>query len=383
MTAHQITTRLPSILGCWTTSRFDNNVIDITPMTNKPSAFLIMPFDEEFDAVHTGFIKPVLEGAGFSVDRADDIESQQNILRDVLEKIDHSNLIVADLTGANPNVFYELGLAHALKKPVILITQSIADVPFDLKSYRLLEYSTHFGRIGKAKELLTSYAEGFARGTIKFGSPVTDFYQDGTPPNHDINTVRSKTANEDDRGLLDHQIALNDGYNRIASLTVRATSDLQDLTKSLGTATKEFTSISANPNASSATAARAVSRRLAERVAHFNSQLKQANDEYANIAQDTEDSLEFVVSFQLEQSNLTGSAIDEQNTMLSSLQSLESVAVVARDSQLDLAAKMDTLPRLERRLNREVARASEETLVMAANLDKTIASISRVLKKYS
>ena len=55
-------------------------------MTNKLSAFLIMPFDEEFDAVYTGFIKPVLEGTGFSVDRADDIESQQNILRDVLEK---------------------------------------------------------------------------------------------------------------------------------------------------------------------------------------------------------------------------------------------------------------------------------------------------------
>ena len=49
-------------------------------MNDKPSAFLIMPFDEEFDAIYTDFLKPVLEGAGFSVDRADDIESQQNIL---------------------------------------------------------------------------------------------------------------------------------------------------------------------------------------------------------------------------------------------------------------------------------------------------------------
>ena len=352
-------------------------------MTDKPSAFLIMPFDEEFDVVYTGFIKPVLEGSGFSVDRADDIESQQNILRDVLEKIDQSDLIVADLTSANPNVFYELGLAHALKKPVILITQSIDDVPFDLKSYRLLEYSTHFGRIERAKELLTGYAEGFAQGNIKFGSPVTDFYQDRASQNHVTDTVRPETASEDDRGLIDHQIALNNGYKRIAALTEGVTSDLKDLTKSLETATNEFTRINANPNTSSATAARATSQRLAKRIAHFNSQLKQANDAYANIAQDTEDSLEFVVSFQLEQSTLTDSDIDEQNTMLASLQNLESVVVVARDSQLDLATKMDTVPRLERRLNREVARAREETLVMAANLDKTIASISRVLKKYA
>ena len=66
--------------------------------------------------------------------------------------------------GTSSNVFYELGLAHALKKPVILITQSISDVPFDLKSYRLLEYSTHFGRIEIAKERLNHYADGFARG---------------------------------------------------------------------------------------------------------------------------------------------------------------------------------------------------------------------------
>ena len=92
-----------------------------------------MPFDKEFEGVYLGFIKPVLTDAGFAVDRADDIESQQNILRDIIEKIDQSNLVIADLTGDNPNVFYELGLAHALRKPVILITQRVADVPFRLE----------------------------------------------------------------------------------------------------------------------------------------------------------------------------------------------------------------------------------------------------------
>ena len=352
-------------------------------MAEEHSVFLIMPFGDDFDDVCEGFLKPVLQGVGFIVDRADDIESQQNILRDILEQIVRSDLIVADLTTANPNVFYELGIAHALKKPVILITQSIADVPFDLKSYRLLEYNTHFAQIGKAKETLSSYAKGFAQGTISFGSPVTDFYSGSTTLVGNTETIHPKEAIEDERGLIDHQIALTYGYNRIASLVAGVTRDLQELTKSLGTATNDFASISANPNASSATAARATSQRLAKRMEHFTSQLKKANDEYAVIAVETEDSLEFIVSFQWEQSGLTDRALDERDSMLSSLRDLESNAIVARDSQLDLATEMDSIPRIERRLNREVARAREETLVMAANLDKTISSISRVLKKFA
>lgn len=352
-------------------------------MTGKLSAFVIMPFDEEFDDIYTGFIKPVLEDADFRVERADNIESQQNILRDVLEKIVQNDLIIADLTTANPNVFYELGLAHALRKPVILITQSIADVPFDLKSYRLLEYSTHFSRMGKAKESLARYAEGFANGTIGFGSPVTDFYQGGLSPDKDTVVVRPDAMSEDDRGLFDHQVALNDGYQRIGSLVAEVTVDLQDLTSSLAAATEDFLRIQAKPNESSPTAARNIARKLAERMAYFSSRLKQANHEYATIVQDTEDSLEFVVSFQLEQSDSTESVADEIRALLSSLGGLEAGMVVARDSQLDFAARLDNVPRLERRLNRETARASEEVLTMAANLDKSIASISRVLKKYA
>ena len=348
-----------------------------------PAAFVVMPFDVEFEAIYTDFIRPELERAGYSVERADDIASQRNILRDVLEKIDQSDLIVADLTSANPNVFYELGLAHALRKPTILITQSIDDVPFDLKSYRLLQYSTHFSLIGKARDQLAKYATGFAQGTIQFGSPVTDFYQDGAPERRGHDPAGPETPVDGGRGLIDHLEAFNNGYDRIANLIGGATQELEDLTKSLNATSGEFERISANPNASSVKAARAVSRRLATRMGHFSSQMKKANDEYATIAQDTEDSLEFVVSFQQEQSTLTASAIEQRNTMLAELGNLESIVILARDSQLELATQMDRISPIERWLNREAIRAREEVLVMASNLDRTIASISRVLKKYA
>ncbi|MYA50339.1 MAG: hypothetical protein F4045_05620 [Chloroflexi bacterium] len=350
---------------------------------NQLTAFVIMPFDEEFDLIYSGFIKPALEAASFSVERADDIESQQNILRDILEKIVRSDLIVADLTTANPNVFYELGLTHALRKPVILMTQSITDVPFDLKSYRLLEYSTHFGHIAEAKEMLTRYATGIADGSVSYGSPVTDFYQSTTPLNDNADSPEADTSDEDDRGLLDHQIALLDGYQRIGVLAEGITSDLQGLTRSLKTATRDFTNIGANPNESSPMAARKVARRLAERMSVFVSRLKQVNAQYSDIVQETENSLEFVIYFHVEQSDSSNSTPEGLDTLLTSLRSFESVLAGARDSQLEFATKLATLPQLERRLNRETAKASEEALTMAANLEKSIASISRVLKKYA
>ena len=124
----------------------------------------------------------MLEDAGFDVLRADDIQSTQNIVRDIFEAIVRSDLIVADLTGSNANVFYELGIAHALKRPVILLTQIIDDVPFDLRAYRLIEYNTHFTEIGKAKQKLTDYATKFREGILPTRDPVTDFFPDGYSP---------------------------------------------------------------------------------------------------------------------------------------------------------------------------------------------------------
>ena len=71
--------------------------------------------------------------------RADDIDNQQNILNDIVKSIRSSELIVADLTDPNPNVYYELGLAHAMRKRVVLMTQDLGSMPFDLRSYRTIE----------------------------------------------------------------------------------------------------------------------------------------------------------------------------------------------------------------------------------------------------
>lgn len=72
--------------------------------------------------------------------RADDLFTSNVIIEEIWCNINVSRLVISDLTDKNPNVFYETGIAHALGKPVILITQSLKFVPFDLRHIRVIEY---------------------------------------------------------------------------------------------------------------------------------------------------------------------------------------------------------------------------------------------------
>jgi hypothetical protein len=99
-----------------------------------------MPFDQKYQAVYDDHIRPTVESAGLRCQRADEVAGVKNITWDIWERINSARFLVADLTSRNANVFYEVGLAHAISKDVILITQSMEFVPFDLRSVRCIEY---------------------------------------------------------------------------------------------------------------------------------------------------------------------------------------------------------------------------------------------------
>lgn len=109
-------------------------------LTSGATCFILSPLNGEFDAIYEDIICKVLSSKGIAFRRADEIYGVQPIIEDVEEAIMAADFLIAELTGRNPNVFYELGLAHATKKPVILLTQNIGDVPFDLKHRRCIIY---------------------------------------------------------------------------------------------------------------------------------------------------------------------------------------------------------------------------------------------------
>ncbi|MGR0482698.1 MAG: hypothetical protein ACTFAL_15205 [Candidatus Electronema sp. V4] len=116
--------------------------------------FVLMPFQEALTAVYEHGIKPQVESMGMQCKRADEIYSGQAILGDIWTSIQTAELIIVDCTGKNQNVIYEIGLCHALWKKVILLSQSLDDVPFDLRQWRVIWYDFTFAGAARLKEEL-------------------------------------------------------------------------------------------------------------------------------------------------------------------------------------------------------------------------------------
>jgi hypothetical protein len=99
----------------------------------------MMPFNRAFDGVFAA-IKTASTAARMRCLRADDIWENSTIIQDIFSLIYRAQVIVVDFSGKNPNVMYETGVAHALGKHVIPITQAIEDIPSDMGHHRALKY---------------------------------------------------------------------------------------------------------------------------------------------------------------------------------------------------------------------------------------------------
>ena len=109
-------------------------------MVDDKLCFVLMPFAEEHRPVYDDHIKKVAEQCGLHCVRADEVFGPGQMMEQIWELMNRAGLLIADVTGKNPNVFYELGVAHTLGKPVILITRAEEDVPFDLRHFRYILY---------------------------------------------------------------------------------------------------------------------------------------------------------------------------------------------------------------------------------------------------
>jgi hypothetical protein len=102
--------------------------------------FVLMPFSEKWsDRIWEKHLKRIIGACDLNPIRADDL-SGINVIQDIWHSISIAQIVIADLTGMNPNVYYELGLAHALRKKTVLLSQNFDDIPFDLRPYRHIFY---------------------------------------------------------------------------------------------------------------------------------------------------------------------------------------------------------------------------------------------------
>lgn len=159
--------------------------------TTKPFAFVLMPFDQAFDDIYQLGIQATAKANDVVAERVDEQIYSETILERIYRQIDAADFVIADMTGRNPNVFYEVGYAHAKEKHCILITQTSEDIPFDLKHHRHIIYGGSIQTLNSAlqkeidwvKDQLAKEKEQLFDITVTAKGAnlkTNDFYHEGT-----------------------------------------------------------------------------------------------------------------------------------------------------------------------------------------------------------
>lgn len=141
---------------------------------HKKNCFVLMPFNPKYREVYAEVYKPVCAANDLDCWRVDEISRPGSITRDIVEGIIDAEVIIADLTGQNPNVFYELGIAHSVGNKTIMTAQVIADVPFDVRSYRVLVYEQNIMGSRKLAEDLDKAIKELLAALDRTSNPVQE-----------------------------------------------------------------------------------------------------------------------------------------------------------------------------------------------------------------
>ena len=251
-------------------------------MADKPVVFCILPFEEDFLDLYKGL--KVNFKDDYELINAGDLDNQQNILQDIVEGIFRADVIVADLTGLNPNVFYELGLAHAMDKKVIIITQDIDELPFDIKSYRANEYSLKFNKMPDFMTELGRLISGAIDGSVKFGNPVLDyipnFFANGRMTCEGSGFETAEATNEEmieeaiERGYLDFIADIEENSNKMNNEIILMGDEMKEMSESVNKASDEINRTKRESGNVSASFIRNVCRKLSEPIDAFSGKLK-------------------------------------------------------------------------------------------------------------
>ena len=131
---------------------------------DRPTAFVVMQFTEPFDSLYAEVIGPVCEKMQFHAYRADEVFRPGPILQDIVAGLVESDVIIAEISPTNPNVFYELGYAHARNTPTVLLARRNGELPFDLNGQRVIFYDDSIAGKSEVEESLKRHLSSILGG---------------------------------------------------------------------------------------------------------------------------------------------------------------------------------------------------------------------------
>jgi hypothetical protein len=149
-------------------------------MAKKKICFVVSPIGEEdsdirkrSDQILKHIIKPPVSECGYKAIRADEIDKPGMITSQVIQHIIDDPLVIADLTGHNPNVFYELAIRHAIRKPFIQIIKKGEKIPFDIGGMRTIGVDLHNpDSVSEAKDKITEQVKSLEKDNSSVETPI-------------------------------------------------------------------------------------------------------------------------------------------------------------------------------------------------------------------
>ena len=345
----------------------------------KKKVFVIMPFADDFFESYE-MLKERFDDE-FEFSNAGDEDNQQNILADIIKPIYDSDIILADLTGLNPNVMYELGIAHSFNKKTIIITRDgLEKLPFDLKQYRTKDYSTHFKKFFELIEYLEQNLRGAIDGSVVFSNPVSDFLDKSKiqPKNLFRTNDYSLEIPDDEKGFLDFIADIEED-------AIQMTDDITDISSGLETLNSQITDCAeqinrVNKTGGSGTVAfvRKQSKRAADYISEFNKKLKQHTESmqtlWTKIEKNTLGLLENEYASKEENKD---SLIDYIKSMHGLMISIEK----SNESVVSMKENFHNILGIERSMNQSVRFLEQDLSTYLDMTGQMIKSIERIIGK--
>lgn len=345
----------------------------------KPTVFVIMPFTDEFFESYE-MLKEHFSDQ-FEFIHAGDEDNQQNILADIIMPIYNADVILADLSGLNPNVMYELGIAHSLNKKTIVITRDdLGTLPFDLKQYRAKDYSTHFKKFNELVSYLKKNLTGAVDGSVVFSNPVSDFLDKNQlqPENLFKQDGCSIVIPDGEKGFIDFLADIEDSTEKMTLEINTMNEEMEIMRRGIESATSEIERVQKNSGSSTASFVRKQTKKVAEVISVFSSQLRAHNEEiqtkWNEVERNTLGLLENDFSTKPENkeslTNYIISLCNMKETIIQSNQSVESM----KEASLNNIG-------LERSLNQSIRFLDQDLKTYLCVTNQMISDIERILGK--
>jgi len=204
-------------------------------MSNKKECFFITPIDSEGSEVRERsnkvmeyIVEEAVSDYGYSVTRADKMDQPGSITNQVIQKTINSELVIADLTDHNPNVFYELAVRHATGEPYIQLINSNESIPFDISDFRTIRYGLKVDKADQAKEEIRGLLQKLEDEEPEFDNPIS--------ASAEMQSLR-ESADPTDQNLaeiLNTMYSLDNRMNQLENLITNSESESERKNVELG-----------------------------------------------------------------------------------------------------------------------------------------------------